>query len=186
MKSYNSLSSLFKDIGLSIAKKHKTYNLSSISPMEFAEKIDLIGIIDDEDQIPLGEVKDIRFSIVGGILNIMWNDPFDVIQNGSVLSHFGMTKLIAKLGSYPQNPEDGILIYSGTIRDKHNYTPYSCDLNSLGLIQDNQEIYFKFFSATSENYWNTNFLINGANEFTSSSYDWTMIYSALKDYPNSR
>lgn len=60
------------------------------------------------------------------------------------------------------------------------------DLNSLGLIQDDRIIYFKFFSATSGGYWNTDTLTNEVNKFSSSTYDWTAVYSALKDYPNSR
>ena len=101
MRSYNSLSSLFKDVGLSIAKKHKHNNLTAIHPCEFAEKIDSIDTIENQDQVQLGEVKDIRFSIIGGVLNICWNDPFDVEMNGSVIAHFGMTKLLAKFDEYP-------------------------------------------------------------------------------------
>ena len=186
MKQYNSLSALFKDVGLSIAKKHKENNLTAIHPCEFAEKIDSIDIIENQDQVQLGEVKDIRFSIVGGILNICWNDPFDVELNGSVIAHFGMTKLLAKLDEYPENPEDGIVLYSSTTRDKHSFSALTIDLNNLGLIEENRIIHFKFFSATSGGYWNTNTLTDQVNKFTSSSYDWTMVYSALKDYPNSK
>lgn len=42
MKNYTSLSAMFRDVGLSICKKHKSLGLSSISPLEFAEKIDAI------------------------------------------------------------------------------------------------------------------------------------------------
>ena len=49
MKQYNSLSALFKDIGLSIAKKHKSNNLTAITPYEFAEKIDSIDTIENAD-----------------------------------------------------------------------------------------------------------------------------------------
>lgn len=82
------------------------------------------------------------------------------------------------------------------VRDKHASSPLVVDLDALGLIQDDGEggtstIYFKFFSKTSgsalhDGIWNTDTLVGDANQFSSESYDWNAIYSALKDYSNAR
>jgi hypothetical protein len=196
MKNYPSLPALFKDVGLSIAKKHKATGLSSICPLEFAEKIDAIGQAEDADKVALGEIKDLWFSIIGGVLTICWRDPLDIVHEGSVITYFGATTLRAKLDNYPVGPEDGIQIYSGVTRDKHASIPLVVDLDSLGLIQDDGEggtktIYFKFFSKTSgsalhDGIWNTDTLIGDANQFSSDSYGWSTIYSALKDYPTTK
>ena len=108
MKNYSSLSALFRDVGLSIVKKHKATGLSSICPLEFAEKIDAIDQAEDADKVALGEIKDLWFSIIGGVLTICWRDPLDVVHEGSAITYFGATTLRAKLDGYPVGPEDGI------------------------------------------------------------------------------
>ena len=57
--------------------------------------------------IPLGTVTGIRFSFIDGVLTVYWRDPDNVFIDGAEAARFGFTRLIAKIGSYPEGPNDG-------------------------------------------------------------------------------
>lgn len=180
------LSSTVKDLKTFLVNKGLVDSDASLT--QFKNEISATNVaINQNVYIPLGAVQDIRFSIIDNILNICWEDPSNIIQDETIVARFGSTVLRAKLDEYPTNHNDGIELYSGTTRNVHLQSPLTIDLDSLGLVSEGHTIYFRFFSSTaSTDFWNDDSQAGNANRFTSDNYDWTMIYSALKDYPNSR
>lgn len=158
---------------------------------QFADKIAETEVEIVPSSFKLGPVKNIRFSIIDNILNICYEDPDSIIINEVVVARHGTTTLRAKIGSYPTSHSDGVQILSETHKNKYIQNPFSVDLDSLGLIELDEDqnvkpIYFRFFSATAvEEVWNDDADLP-YNMFTSSSYDWDMIYGALKDFPTAR
>ncbi|MDR0821755.1 MAG: hypothetical protein LBN40_04750 [Oscillospiraceae bacterium] len=56
-----------------------------------------------------------------GITDIMlrWADPDDVVYGGAKLTEWQHTKLVRKIGSYPIDENDGVLIKTNTVRNQH-------------------------------------------------------------------
>lgn len=64
-------------------------------------------------------VSDIKIKTGNTKLTITWSDPSDTIIEGQTLSAWKGTKLVQKVGSYPENPKDGTLILDNQVRDKY-------------------------------------------------------------------
>lgn len=64
-------------------------------------------------------VSDINLKTGNTKLTIAWSDPSDTIIEGQTLSTWKGTKLVQKVGSFPENPKDGTLILDNQTRDKY-------------------------------------------------------------------
>lgn len=64
-------------------------------------------------------VSDIKIKTGNTKLTITWSDPSDTIIEGQTLSAWKGTKLVQKVGSYPENPKDGTLLLDNQVRDKY-------------------------------------------------------------------
>lgn len=64
-------------------------------------------------------VSDINLKTGNTKLTISWSDPSDTIIDGQTLSTWKGTKLVQKVGSFPENPKDGTLILDNQTRDKY-------------------------------------------------------------------
>lgn len=64
-------------------------------------------------------VSDINLKTGNTKLTISWSDPSDTIIEGQTLSAWKGTKLVQKVGSFPENPKDGTLILDNQTRDKY-------------------------------------------------------------------
>ena len=73
-------------------------------------------------------------------LSISWGDPGDTIVNGQTISTWRGTKLVQKVGSYPEKVNDGILILDNQEKDKYKETPF--EVNNL---VNGQTYYFALF-----------------------------------------
>lgn len=73
-------------------------------------------------------------------LSISWGDPGDTIVNGQTISTWRGTKLVQKVGSYPEKVNDGILLLDNQEKDKYKETPF--EVNNL---VNGQTYYFALF-----------------------------------------
>ena len=112
LENITTLSSTVKDLKDFLVNKGLVDSTASLT--QFKTEISATNISIQDVQILLGAVKNIRFSIIDGILNICWEDPDNIIIDEMVVARFGSTKLMAKLDSYPTNHNDGTQLYSGS------------------------------------------------------------------------
>lgn len=91
----------------------------------------------------LSPVKNIRLTPSKGKINIAWEDPEDNTWAG--------TKLLYKIGSYPQNPKDGTLVVDN--KTKNQYKEQGIDVNAL---TDGTKYYFMFFPYDTKNKYSLN------------------------------
>lgn len=87
---------------------------------------------------------------------IKWSDPENTVIDGQTVSTWAGTILTYKIGSYPQNPEDGVKVLDNTTRNQYSSTPYQV----TGLT-NNTKYYFRLFPYSTEGAIN----IDGQNAF---------------------
>lgn len=64
-------------------------------------------------------VADIKMKVGNEKLTITWSDPADTVVEGQTLCTWKGTKLVQKVGSFPENPKDGTLLLDNQTRDKY-------------------------------------------------------------------
>lgn len=73
-------------------------------------------------------------------LTISWSDPNNTVVSGQTLCTWKGTKLVQKVGSYPENAKDGILLVDNKIKDKYRDSGFEIP----GLV-NGQTYYFALF-----------------------------------------
>ena len=73
-------------------------------------------------------------------LSISWGDPGDTIVNGQTISTWRGTKLVQKVGSYPEKVNDGVLLLDNQEKDKYKETPFE-----IPNLVNGQTYYFALF-----------------------------------------
>lgn len=73
-------------------------------------------------------------------LSISWGDPGDTIVNGQTISTWRGTKLVQKVGSYPEKVNDGVLLLDNQEKDKYKETPFE-----IPNLINGQTYYFALF-----------------------------------------
>ena len=71
-----------------------------------------------------------------GRLTIEWRDPDDVTLEGAVITQWQSTKLIRKIGSFPVNDTDGVLVVTNRVRNQ-----YANGYVDSGLENDTEYFY---------------------------------------------
>ena len=66
--------------------------------------------------LPPSICTNLRIEKNGQAVSLKWNDPNDTVIDGLVLATWDKTIIVRKLGSYPENAEDGDIIYTNNIR----------------------------------------------------------------------
>jgi hypothetical protein len=101
--------------------------------------------------VPPSNVINPTISIGNGQLTIKWTDPNDTVIDGQLISTWAGTKLVRKVGSFPVNEKDGILLVDNKVRGAYaingfvdtgltNGTTYYYQLfpyNDLGAVNRN-------------------------------------------------
>ena len=67
--------------------------------------------------LPPSICTNLRIEKNGQAVSLKWNDPNDTVIDGLVLATWDKTIIVRKLGSYPENAEDGDIIYTNNIRN---------------------------------------------------------------------
>ena len=96
-------------------------------------------------------VSDINLKTGNTKLTIAWSDPSDTIIEGQTLSTWKGTKLVQKVGSFPENPKDGTLILDNQVRDKYKTNGFEV----TGLT-NGETYYFALFPYSDTGAVNTN------------------------------
>lgn len=85
-------------------------------------------------------VSDINLKTGNTKLTISWSDPSDTIIEGQTLSTWKGTKLIQKVGSFPENPKDGTLLLDNQTRDKYKTSGFE-----ITGLTNGETYYFALF-----------------------------------------
>ena len=64
-------------------------------------------------------VSDLKMKVGNEKLTIFWSDPGNTVVEGQTLCTWKGTKLVQKVGAFPENPKDGTLILDNQTRDKY-------------------------------------------------------------------
>lgn len=64
-------------------------------------------------------VADLKLKVGNEKLTITWSDPADTVVEGQTLCTWKGTKLVQKVGSFPENPKDGTLLLDNQTRGKY-------------------------------------------------------------------
>lgn len=96
-------------------------------------------------------VAALKMKVENEKLTITWSDPEDTVVEGQILCTWKGTKLVQKVGSFPENPKDGTLILDNQTRD--NYKTNGFEINNL---VNGQTYYFALFPYSDTGAVNTN------------------------------
>ena len=70
-------------------------------------------------EVPLGNVIGFKAKVDDGRVTLTWDDPADVTLEGIVISKWVGTKILRKIGSFPQNENDGVLVVNNGVRGQY-------------------------------------------------------------------
>jgi len=138
--------------------------------------------------IPVGNVTNIKFSFVSGVLSMRWHDPDDVTVHGATVSKWAGTRVVYKAydsvqsveaTAYPQSPFDGTLLVNSTQRNQYNLNSFS----ATGL-NASKVYYIRFFPYTEDNVYTIGTQSPSDNRFYTAEYDWGTLLGHLEDYPS--
>lgn len=96
-------------------------------------------------------VKNPKIKVGNGKLTLLWDDPGDTVVDGQIICTWKGTKLIQKLGAFPENIKDGTLILDNQI--KGAYSENGFEINNL---TNGTTYYFGLFPYSDKNVVNEN------------------------------
>lgn len=85
-------------------------------------------------------VVDVKVKIGNKKLTISWSDPNNTVVNGQTICTWKGTKLVQKVGSYPENVKDGILLIDNQVKDKYKDSGFE-----IPNLVNGQTYYFTLF-----------------------------------------
>ncbi len=86
--------------------------------------------------IPTSNCKFLAYKKVSTTVTLKWKDPDDTIIDGSTLCSWAGTKIVRKLGSYPNSATDGTVILDNATKDAYLKTAYT------DTLPDNTNAYY--------------------------------------------
>ena len=75
-----------------------------------------------------------------GKLTISWGDPADIVADGQTVAAWKGTKLVQKIGSFPENSRDGILVVDNQTRNQYKDNGFT-----INNLTNNTMYYFQLF-----------------------------------------
>lgn len=109
--------------------------------------------------------KKMRFKRTGNTVALAWKDPDDTTVEGQVICTWHATYIVRKLGSYPENPEDGEIVLVNTNKNRYETTPFT-----LVEPKEDGEYFYSAFPASSEGAKN----LSPRNRFGLWLYGWVI------------
>ena len=89
----------------------------------------------------VSNVEDFEVAGVGDkFVELTWQDPTDVVVDGTTITSWAGTQIRRKTGNYPVNEKDGVLVVDSKVRDQYKTTPYV----DSGLTNDVEYYYMAF------------------------------------------
>lgn len=74
--------------------------------------------------LPPSICKSLRINIDGTSVSLKWQDPQNTILDKQYLCTWAGTKIVKKLGSYPENENDGTLVVDNTVMGQYSENAY--------------------------------------------------------------
>ena len=74
--------------------------------------------------LPPSICRNMTIKVDGTSVKLKWQDPDDTILDRQVLCTWAGTKIVKKLGSYPENEDDGTLVLDSTVRNQYLENEY--------------------------------------------------------------
>lgn len=96
------------------------------------------------DGIRVSVCKNLNIKIDGTSVYLKWEDPGDTIINNKVIASWAGTIIVKKVGSYPENEEDGIAVINNKEKNKYLKNAY---VDTISLDED---VYYKAFPYNTE------------------------------------
>ena len=123
---------------INLVNKRANVSLSNLDAAGEAKIASAVGG-DGGGGVRVSICKNMNIKIDGTSVYLKWEDPGDTVINGKVLASWGGTKIVKKVGSYPQNEKDGTVVFDNLVRNQYLETPYE------DTISSGQEVYYKAF-----------------------------------------
>ena len=92
--------------------------------LEFFDGSDWIEIETGGGGVPPSNVINPSIIVGNSQLTIKWDDPEDTVVDGQLISTWAGTKLVRKVGSYPTNEKDGIVLVDNKVRGAYSSTGF--------------------------------------------------------------
>lgn len=70
-------------------------------------------------QIPVASVKNFTANGSNKKITLRWEDPTDLVVDNVTIAKWKGTKILRKLGGYPQNENDGVLVVDSGVRNQY-------------------------------------------------------------------
>lgn len=115
------------------------------------------------DGVAPENLTNIKVTRADASLKILWTDPENVSVGGILVSEWAGTKVVRKLGAYPENVNDGILVVDSKVHNQYSSTAFI----DTGLTNGNT-YYYQLFPYSNLNAINSN--QNNRSEGTPMSY----------------
>ena len=129
------------------------------------------GITSSAVGLPPSICTNLRIEKTGQAVSLKWNDPNDTVINGLVLSSWEKTIIKRKVGSYPENEEDGTTVLINTARNKYNSNAFIDE-----LPDDINDYYYRAFPVS----------VNGAVCYDSANkFGNAIVYEFILNQSNS-
>lgn len=109
--------------------------------------------------------KNMYIQIDGTSVYLKWQDPGDTIIENQVVSSWGGTLIVKKVGSYPTDETDGTIVVNNTTENAYLETAY------VDTITSGEDIYYKAFPYNTD----TMYTYNDKNNFVDAIiYEYTV------------
>ena len=135
------LSDTITSLGTSIINLVNTRANVSLSNLDAAGEAKIASAVGGSGGggVHVSICKNMNIRIDGTSVYLKWEDPGDTVINGKVLASWGGTKIVKKVGSYPQDEKDGTVVIDNLVRNAYLETAY------VDTITSGQDIYYKAF-----------------------------------------
>lgn len=90
--------------------------------------------------LPVGNVANFTATVGDTKITLNWEDPTDLIVDDVTIATWEKTKIMRKVGGYPANENDGVLVVENGVRDQYKTTGYE----DTGLTNGTQYYYMAF------------------------------------------
>lgn len=133
---------------------------NAISSLEQAEVIN--NVIDDIDDlytnavVPPQPLTNAKVYADGTTFKLLFTDPDNITAGGYNFFEWQKTVIVAKVGSYPTSPDDGVVVITETTKNSYSSTYLSW------TPQTYDDYYFKAFVYSTKGYYNSDV----ENQFT--------------------